>query len=207
MTLSKRIAAQLGNPTGLVGNFVGFVWNRRNAALNDRVLELLVLQRADRVLDIGFGGGYLLNRMSATVTDGLLAGVDISPAMVAYGEKRYARAVRAGRLSLKCGAVEALPYPANHFTKVCSVNSLFYWQNIDQGLDEIKRVLEVEGKVVLCFTLEASLEKRGFAKHIRLYTAEEIAQLVTAGGFKDAQTAVFSDKYRQYACVTGRKGL
>ena len=36
-----------------------------------------------RVLEVGFGGGYLLGLMSTVVTVGFLAGVDRSPAMVA----------------------------------------------------------------------------------------------------------------------------
>jgi arsenite methyltransferase len=205
MTISKLVADQLGNPSGIFGIFAGPLWNRRNAALNDTVLDLLALQPTDRVLDIGFGGGYLLNRMSSVVTDGFLAGVDVSPAMVAWGEKRFRKAVRAGKLELKCAAAEALPYPANQFTKVCSVNSVFYWQNVEQGIREIKRVLGDGGKVVLCFTCKTSIEKKGFAKKIKLFDAGEIDGIMTEYGFQEIKTTSFSDKYRQYVCITGRK--
>jgi ubiquinone/menaquinone biosynthesis C-methylase UbiE len=154
------------------------------------------------VLDIGFGGGYLLNRMSSVVTDGLLAGVDVSPAMVAHAEKRYQKAVRAGKLKLKCAAVESLPFPDNHFTTVCSVNSIFYWQNVKQGIQEVKRVLLVGGKLALCLTCKTSIEKKGFAKNIHLYETDEIVQLLTENGFRDIKTSFLSDKHRQYICVT-----
>jgi arsenite methyltransferase len=205
MTISKLAAHQLGNPNRIFGKFAGFIWNRRNAALNDTVLGLLALQPTDRVLDIGFGGGYLLNRMSSTVTDGLLAGVDVSPAMVAYAEKRYHKAVSARTLDLKCAAAESLPYPGSHFTKVCSVNSIFYWQNVKQGILEIKRVLALGGMVVLCFTCKASLEKKGFANNIQLYDPAEIEYMLANVGFQDIKTAAFSDKYRRYTCITGIK--
>jgi ubiquinone/menaquinone biosynthesis C-methylase UbiE len=207
MTISKLEADQLGNPNRIFGKLVGFLWNRRNAALNDTVLGLLALQPSDRVLDIGFGGGYLLNRMSAVVTAGLLAGVDISTTLVASAEKRYQKAVRAGMLDLKCAAAEALPYPDSYFTKVCSVNSIFYWQNIQRGILEIKRVLALGGLVVLCFTCKASLEKKGFAKNIQLYEAVEIEHMLAGVGFQDIKTASFSDRYRQYICITGKKSL
>lgn len=205
MTRSKLIAHQLGNPTGIWGIVAGFIWNRRNAALNDTVLDLLALQSADRVLDIGFGGGYLLNRMLKTVTGGLVAGVDISPAMVAASEKRYQKAIRAGKLNLKCAAAEALPYPNQHFTKVCSVNSIFYWPDMAQGMREILRVLMTDGKVVICFTCKTSMEKQSFATNVRLYEAGEVEQIISQCGFKDVKTAFFSDKYRQYIGMTGKK--
>ncbi len=130
------------------------------------------MQPADRVLDVGFGGGYLLDRMSTVVDDGWLAGVDISPAIVAAAQKRYRERVKAGKLGLACAAADALPFPDEHFTKVCSVNSIFYWQDVDHGLREIARVLVNGGHLVLCFTSKASLEQKGFARHLDLVEPE-----------------------------------
>jgi arsenite methyltransferase len=204
MMMPKFAAGQLGNPTGIFARFAGFLWNRRNAALNDTVFVLLALQPTDRVLDIGFGGGYLLSRMSGVVRGGLLAGVDVSPAMVAHAEKRYQKAVSAGQLDLRCAVAESLPYPDRYFSKVCSVNSIFYWQDVEQGIGEIKRVLYPEGKAVLCFTCKASMEKKGFAKNLHLFEAGEIERILTRNGFCDIETAFFSDRYRQYTCITAK---
>lgn len=207
MPLSQFLAGQLGNPNGLFGGLAGSVWNRRNAALNDTVLELLGLQPVDRVLEVGFGGGYLLNRMSAIVDDGLLAGVDISPAIVASAQKRYQERVRKGKLGLICACAEALPYPDRQFTKVCSVNSIFYWQDVEQGLCEIARVLEDGGQLVLCFTSQESLERKRFAKHISLIDAEAVDVMMHAIGLLDIYTSTFADKHRTYLCMIARKEL
>ena len=205
MAISRLVANQLGNPTGIFSKLATLVWNRRNAALNDTAFELLALQPTDRVLEIGFGGGYLLKRMAARVTDGWLAGVDISPAMVANGEKRYETAIRSGRLELKSGAAESIPYPDQNFTKACSINSIFYWRDIKQGLREIWRVLEQDGKIVLCFTDKRSLEKKGFAKEIKLFDGNDIELLLKEIGFQDTEILSFADQYRQYTCVTAKK--
>ncbi len=117
MVVSKWIARQLGRPTGILGWFAGQVWNRRNAALNDTLLERLALQPTDRVLEVGFGGGYLLQRMAAQVTDGRLAGVDISPAIVAAAQNRFRRAIQAGQIELRCAPVEALPLSCSDLHK------------------------------------------------------------------------------------------
>jgi arsenite methyltransferase len=204
MNLSRFIAVQLGNPAGIFGKFAGSLWNRRNIVLNDTVFDLLELLPNDRVLDIGFGGGYLLNRMVTVVTGGLIAGVDISAGMVAYAEKCYQKAVRAGELELKCAAVELLPYPSKYFTKVCSVNSIFYWQNVEQGIHEIKRVLAPRGKIVLCFTSKASIETKAFAKYIQLFNADEVEHILAEFRFQDIKVMSFSDDYRQYFCITAR---
>ncbi len=204
--LSKLFARQLTSPSGPIGRLAGWAWNRRNAALNETVLGILDLQPDDRVLDIGFGGGYLLGRMASTVSDGLLAGVDISPTMVANA-KRYARIGQSGNLDLRCAAAEDLPYPPEYFSKVCSVNSIFYWQNIEKGLAEMQRVLWPGGKAGLCFTCPGSLEKKGFARHIRLYEPEEVAQMLAARGFSRVETTTFSDRHRQYVTLVAVKGF
>ena len=115
----KFMAQQLGRPSGLIGRFIlGPVWNKRNAVLNDVAFDHLTLNPYDRVLEVGFGGGYLLSRMSTVVTEGFLSGVDVSPAMVALCEKRFASPVQAGKLELKCARAESLPYPNEHFTQL-----------------------------------------------------------------------------------------
>lgn len=205
MTVSKFVANQLGNPTGIFGKLAASIWNRRNAALNDTAFELLELKPTDRVLDIGFGGGYLLDRMATKVTEGWLAGVDISPAMVANAEKRYRALIQSGKIELKCATVESIPYPDQHFTKVCSINSIFYWQDIKQGLIEIRRVLEKDGKAVVCFTDKGSIEKKNFSKEIKMFESADIERLLIENDFQDIENSLFADRYRQYHCVTAKK--
>jgi SAM-dependent methyltransferase len=207
MFWDKLIAQQLCRPSGLVGQLIlGPVWNKRNAALNDVTFDHLALNPHDRVLEVGFGGGYLLSRMSTVVTEGFLAGVDVSPAMVARCEKRFASLVQAGQLELKCARAESLPYPNEHFTQVCTVNSIFYWQNVPQALAEFWRVLRDNGLLVMCFTCKASLEKRGFAKHgVAAYDAEDIRQMIEAARFHDICIRLNSDRHRAFVCLTGQK--
>jgi SAM-dependent methyltransferase len=118
--LAKFVAQQLGAPSGVIGRWVlAPLWNRRNAALNDVVFDRLALHSDDRVLEIGFGGGYLLGRMAGVVTQGFVAGVDVSEAMVAVCERRYRPLVRAGRLELRSAPAESLPYRSGCFSKAC----------------------------------------------------------------------------------------
>ncbi|KPK04411.1 MAG: hypothetical protein AMJ56_17590 [Anaerolineae bacterium SG8_19] len=207
MSLSKLIAKQLSNPSPIIGPLIaGPLWNRRNSMLNDVAFEALALTPHDHVLEVGFGGGYLLGRISTVVTDGFLAGVDLSPAMVAFCEKRYRSLVRDNKLEINCAGAEHLPYPPGHFTKVCSVNSIFYWQDVPQALSEFWRVLIPGGKLVMCFTCKQSLERRKFASHgLALYETDEVERLIELAGFHDIQTALFTDRHREFQCMSGRK--
>lgn len=207
MNIISRISAdQLAKPNRLFGRFLGAIWNRRNQALNDYVFDLLDLKPADRVLEIGFGGGYLLQRMASVITTGILAGVDHSPALLKYVKDRISagRSER-GKIDLRCAPAESLPYPDYQFTAVCSVNSILYWQNTDAGIKEIWRVLESDGRLVLCFTEKKSLEKKRFAEQLNLVEADEIMQILTKTGFKEIKIIDSSDDYRQFVCLITRK--
>jgi ubiquinone/menaquinone biosynthesis C-methylase UbiE len=204
MAFARFVAKQLSNPSGIAGNLAGRLWNRRNASLNEVAFDSLALNSTDRVLEVGFGGGYLLGRMSTVVTEGYLVGVDISPAMVATCEKRFRQFIRQGKLELRCAQVESLPFPSEYFTKVCSVNSIFYWQNVQRALSEIERVLTKDGFVVLCFTCKESLENRNFAKHVALFEADDIEWMGMLCGFH-VSTKYFFDRHRKFLCMIARK--
>lgn len=203
----QYFAHQLSNPTGIIGKFIlGPLWNKRNVKLNDTTLAYLGLQEEDRVLDIGFGGGYLLERIISQVKCGLAAGIDLSPVMVENARVRWQEATKAGRVAIQCGRAEALPYPDEYFTKVSSVNSLFYWSDIDLGVSEIYRVLTDGGKVVLTYTCKRDLENKWFVQYgIKPYGDEEIRLLLVKAGFSDIQAVQSWDRHRMFICLTGYK--
>ena len=205
--LAKFVAKQLGHPTGVLGQLIlAPLWNRRNPALNDAAFNSLALCPHDRVLEVGFGGGYLLGRMAAVVTEGFLAGVDVSPAMVAFCQKRFRSLVEAKKLEFKCAPAKALPYPAGSFTKACTVNSIFYWGNVSQAVSELWRVLEEGGLLVVCFTCKKSLEAKKFARHgLVLHEDDQVYQMMQAVGFHAISVTRASDRHREFLCVTGKR--
>jgi ubiquinone/menaquinone biosynthesis C-methylase UbiE len=207
MMIQRVLAGQLSKPRGIMGRFVlGRLWNRRNAKLNEVTLDLLELEAEDRVLDIGFGGGYLLGRIIPRVERGLAAGVDASPAMVRSARARWRHAIEAGRVDIREGRAEALPYPDGHFTRVSSVNSIFYWSAAEQGIAEIYRVLQDNGRVVLTFTCKRDLETRPFVRQgIRTYDEEEVQRMVATAGFKEIEAVRGSDRHREFVCMRGLK--
>jgi ubiquinone/menaquinone biosynthesis C-methylase UbiE len=205
---SKWQARQLAHPWGLVGRFgLAPLWNRRNAALNDAAFSRLNLNPSDRVLDVGFGGGYLLQRIGAFVDQGLVAGVDASATMVRRAEKVFAELLQTGRFEVRCAKAELLPFPSARFTKVCSVNSIFYWEDPSKAIAETWRVLGEQGTLVLCFTCKGSLEKKRFARQgLYLFEPDEVHRMLQAAGFREVSATQQSDTRRDFLCVIGRKG-
>ena len=205
MLLSQHLARQLGNPSMMMGRLLAPLWNKRNEALNEAALAQLALKYGDRVLEVGFGGGSLLGKIASVATDGILVGVDVSPAMVAYCERQHPRLIKSGRLKLVCAGADAIPFPDGHFNKICSVNSVFYWPNIPGALSEFWRLLHAGGTLIMCFTCRASIERKRFAKHLKLYDSREIMSMMASCGFQEVHAIHASDKHREFDCVSCKK--
>ena len=201
--ITRRLVRQLGRPAGLFGRFfLAPLWNRRNVALNEAALARLALSPPDRVLEVGFGGGYLLGRMIPQVVAGLAVGLDSSPTMVAGCSRRF----RPLGLSLCCGRAEALPYPAGHFTKAVTVNSIFYWDNAPLAIAELGRVLATGGTLVVCFTARESLTGKRFSRYgLTLYDGTDVERMMRRAGLDRIDLTMAADKHRQFWLLVGQK--
>ena len=114
----------------------------------DRVLEWAGQLQGRRCLDVGCGGGRLLERVLAAGASGA-AGLDHSPDMVALASGRNRDAVARRVLELELGDAETLPWPDGTFQVALCANMLFFAERPQRVLDEIFRVLRPGGRLVL----------------------------------------------------------
>jgi SAM-dependent methyltransferase len=114
-------------------------------------VELLEIQLADSVLELGFAHARATEIAVALAKDGFVAGVEPSPDMVRLGEKRLRRAVAEGRAEFKVGSTAEIPYEDARFDKVFSVNTVYFWSDPPVDLREQRRVLKEGGRIVVAF--------------------------------------------------------
>ncbi len=205
--IKQYLSSQLVRPTGVFGKYlVGKLWNRHNMALNDSTFLHLQAINSDRILEIGFGGGYLLKKVLSVVTAGSVAGVDASPLMVEQARRKFRRQIESAVLHLYHCTAEQLPFSAGYFDKASSVNSIFYWPDVAAGLTEICRVLRNTGLLVLTFTVQADLDNRGFAHPgIRTYANDEVLAAVRQAGFRFVTIEEAQDAHRTFAIIKAVK--
>jgi SAM-dependent methyltransferase len=142
-----RFFAQFSGPRGPLGHLAGWLMARKNLALNGWIAELADVGPGDRALEVGFGPGLLVARLSERAA--FVAGVDRSEVMLQQALRRNARVAREGRVELRLGRADELPFDDACFTHACSVNSLQFWPSVEDGLGEIRRVLAGRGRLVL----------------------------------------------------------
>jgi len=207
MIFAGMIYRQLAHPAGWgTGRIISRIWNRRNAALNDVSLNALNVRPGDRVIEVGFGGGYLIKRIADVATGGIVAGVDISETLVRRAKRIHRCLMAAGRVELQCADAGSLPYPSGYFSRAASVNSIFYWKIPQAGVLEMVRVLEKGGRMVICFTDRASLEKQSFLKnHIHMLECHDVIRMMERSGLKITEITHHEDAFREYHCAVGLK--
>lgn len=156
---------------------------------NDAVVEALALAPTDRVLEVGFGPGRTIERVGTRVTDGIVAGIDQSPDMVALASARCREAIDAGRMRLLWGDSAMLPFPDGSFDKVYGVHALYFWRPAVAHLAELRRVLRDAGRCVLAFRPKGDAGTNDFPPEVyTFYSADEVERLLRDSGFRDVET-------------------
>lgn len=179
------IVRQFADPRGMGGNLAGWVMAHRssNRRRNAWVVGLLDVRPTDRVLEIGFGPGLAIARLSRLVGPrGQVRGVDRSAVMFRQASRRNAAAIRAGRVTLVHAPVDSLP-PAvdGPFDVMLTVNSLAFWPDATQRLADLWRRLAPGGRIAV------ASQPRGVTVD-PTRAADELAELLRAAGFVPTRT-------------------
>jgi len=182
----RFVARQLSFPTGLLGRILARQMNKRNARMNAYAVEQLELRDSDRVLEIGFGGGVNLPTLIQRAN--FVAGMDPSRTMVDGARTKFNDPIRTGRADFQVGAVEAIPFEAARFEKVCTVNTVYFWKSLNKGFAEIHRVLTPGGRIVVGFLPKEWMDRMGMPADIfTCRTPDEVVDGLNQAGFMDVR--------------------
>ncbi len=148
--LARSVKAQFALPRGPLGRLTGWVMVKAGeySGLNEAAIGRLDLHGGERVLEIGFGPGEAIHLIAERASC-RVAGIDPSPVMLARARRRNRSAVRDGRVELRQGIAEHLPWPRASFDAILAVNTAQLWTPLSAGITEACRVLAPGGRIVL----------------------------------------------------------
>ena len=183
MSFVEKVVAQFARPTGFLGNIAGFIMAHRpsNLERNEWAISLLNLQPSDRVLEIGFGPGVTIQKMSEIVNGGIIWGIDRSEVMFRQASKRNQRAISAGRVRLFLTSVSQLPSNDCPFDKILAVNNFQFWDNKTDALRRLREQLRVGGIIALVHQPRIP----GATEDDVTEAGEKFARYLEMAGFKD----------------------
>ena len=110
--------------------------------IHRRMLRLLLkanVAAPSRILDVGCGTGRLLRAVAGMWPGAQLTGVDLSEPMIEAGKKL------APDIRFHIAPAEKLPLEDQTFDIVLSSLTLHHWNNAEQGVHEIARVIRPGG--------------------------------------------------------------
>ncbi len=187
MAKSEVALGQAGLPNGFVGRFFGYIMSVFNRGDVRATIRAMNLRSGQRILEIGFGPGEALSQILKKNLQIKLFGIDHSSAMVEMATSRNIAAIESNTLTITIGEVEYLYFPTEHFDTVFSINSIYFWQNPERILLEIRNILKPKGRLIT--TVRNSTH--GLNKH---YNGESLRLLYEAAGFSEIK--IISNKKR-----------
>lgn len=186
------IGRQFRNPAGAGGRWMGRAMRFINHRPNRLAIAALEIERTDSILELGFGPGEAIAAMADLAPNGVVWGVDHSADMLALALQRNRKQVACGQVHLNQGRFEALALPDASIDKVLAVNVVYFWEDAQAVLGEVRRVLKPGGRIAIYATDKSAMRRWKFAspKTHLLFDEPGLLQLVRRSGFEPSSVRV-----------------
>lgn len=182
---TEYIGSQFGNPRGVVGKICCVIMNVMNNVLYGKVVSLMQIKAQAMILDIGYGNGYMIQKLYHKFYAEIY-GIDISEDMKEHAAKRNKRGVTEGKIHLEIGDCCHLSYQDRTFDAITSINTIYFWEDTEQGMREIFRTLKPRGCFYNVVYTKAWLQRLAFTrKGFQFFEKEDYICLGKQAGFSD----------------------
>lgn len=179
----KILAQNLANPQGEKGIEIGEMMNATNISMTLESIKTLLIEDDEHILEIGHGNAAHLKNILSRAQNLKYTGVDISETM--YNEARKLNKKFESQADFVLYEGKKLPFEDKTFDKIFTVNTVYFWENPVEFLNEIYRVLKKEGTFVLTFGQREFMEKLPFTEYdFTLYSNSEMEEIVSESQFK-----------------------
>ena len=135
--------------------------------------------------------------------DANVYGLDISEESVAKARKVNAD-VLDKQVFICQGSAEKLPYENGIFDLVTAVETVYFWPNLPNCLQKVRRVLKLGGKfAIMVEVVDSDSKWTSIVEGMTAYSPEDLKKLLDEAGF--IQTEIHRKK-PSYATIIGVKG-
>jgi arsenite methyltransferase len=169
---------------------------RNHARIAETIWERMELSAADRILDLGCGEGWACRLLAQRAPqECLIMGVDISDQMIRLAREK-SRAF--SNVSYRCGQAEQIPTPSDYFTKIVSIEAFYYFEQQDEVLRELFRIMRPGGQLYLLLCLFEGDQNRKWLEDASLpvhnLAVHEYKHMLQRNGWIGVDCRVFNFK-------------
>ncbi|MFS4470554.1 class I SAM-dependent methyltransferase [Chryseobacterium sp. T20] len=199
----KILAQNLANPQGEKGIEIGEMMNATNISMTLESIKTLVIEDEQQILEIGHGNAAHLKSLMSLAKNLRYTGIDISETM--HNEAKRLNKEFESEADFVLYEGKRLPFRDRSFDKIFTVNTVYFWENPVEFLNEIYRVLKDDGTFVLTFGQREFMEKLPFTEYdFTLYSNREMEELVSKSEFKRMKT---SEREEEIKSKTGNETI
>jgi ubiquinone/menaquinone biosynthesis C-methylase UbiE len=195
----KILAQNLANPQGEKGIEIGEMMNATNIGMTLESIKTLLIEDDETVLEIGHGNAGHVKSILNKAQNIQYTGIDISETM--HNEAKRLNEEFKNQAGFVLYEGLKLPFEDKKFDKIFTVNTVYFWKEPIDYLNEIYRVLKDNGTFVLTFGQRDFMEKLPFTKFdFTLYNTDEMEETVSKSHFTRMK---ISEKEEQVKSKTG----
>jgi ubiquinone/menaquinone biosynthesis C-methylase UbiE len=194
-----KLAQHLANPRGKEGIETGEMMHSTNIGMTLESIKALLIEDHETILEIGHGNAAHVKHIINKARNVRYTGIDISETM--HYEARRLNQEYQDQVDFVWYEGKRLSFADQTFDKIFTVNTVYFWEEPVEYLNEIYRVMKNHGTFVLTFGQKDSMEKLPFTQFgFRLYSTDEMEETVSKSHFKRMK---ISEREEQVKSKTG----
>ncbi len=199
----KILAQNLANPQGEKGIEIGEMMNATNIGMTLESIKTLLIEDDETVLEIGHGNAAHVKSILNKAQNVKYTGIDISETM--HNEAKRLNEEFKDQADFVLYEGSKLPFEDKIFDKIFTVNTVYFWEQPIEYLNEIYRVLKDSGTFVLTFGQRDFMETLPFTQFdFTLYNTDEMEETVSKSHFKRMK---ISEKEEEVKSKTGNETI
>lgn len=200
----EEISKQLRKPEGENGLYIAESMNKLSSILIRLNYEEISKMPGDNILEIGFGSGFFMKELFAMGNEKII-GLDYSETMLEEARKINNEFIQKGRMELHLGPAHRMPFEDNSIDKVVTINTIYFWEEPEIILREIKRVLKHERHIAIGIRNEETIKHLDFTRHnFEFYSISKVEKLLVKNGFKIVSSKTIQDNEYDANCIIGK---
>jgi SAM-dependent methyltransferase len=190
----KELEQQLFCPKGPLGIEVGKQLHENNINMTLASIEAMKLSDNDCVLEIGHGNCSHLSMVLDKAQNISYKGLEISELMKTEAETIHTALATKHTIDFDLYDGITLPYRAAIFDKVFTVNTLYFWLEPLEFLNQIYNRLKPKGCCIITFALKDFMKTLPFVgDYFKLYNDTDIKNLVKTSKFDDVHISIHEE--------------
>ena len=192
MKLYKKFFVNAKEPKGLLGKIMVNRMNIHHKELSTWGRENIPHFSPSTILEIGCGGGRNTKELLKKYPEAKVVAIDYSNISVDKTKKYNKKAINADRCTVLQQDVSKLDVEKNVFDLATAIETVYFWPRIEECFRNVYEALKDNGVFVIVNEAdglgEESSKMDGIIEGYRVYTTEELENLLKVAGFSDVKS-------------------